>query len=81
MHNSGEEKKRQGRERQNCSTPNDGDEEAVKSTPKGDHVWSARGCTRDKREVMVTAAETALWAAAMGGGQMGRRTDRSFRFA
>ena len=28
---------------------------------------SARGCARDKREVMATAAETALWAAAMGG--------------
>ena len=49
--------------------------------PEGDHVWLARGCARDKREVMATAAETALWAAAMGGDRMGRRTGRSFRFA
>ena len=81
MHNSGEEKKWQGWQRQKCRTPNDGDEEAVKLMPEGDHVWSARGCERDKREVMATAAETALWAAAMGGGPMGRRTGRSFHFA
>ena len=28
---------------------------------------SARGCARNKREVMATTAETALWAAAVGG--------------
>ena len=81
MHNSGEEKEWQGWERKNCRTPNDGDEEEMKSMPEGDHVWSAQGCARDNREVMATAAETALWAAAMGGDRMGRRTGRSFRFA
>ena len=39
------------------------------------------GCAHDKREVMATAAETALWADAMGEGRMGRRTGRGFRFA
>ena len=77
----GKKKKWQGWEGQNCRTPNDGDEEAVKSMPEGDHVWLERGCARDKRDVMATAAEILLWAAAMGGGWMGSRTGRSFRFA
>ena len=47
--------------------------------PERYHVWSAQGCACNKREVMATAAETLLCAAAMGGGQMGRRTGSSYR--
>ena len=39
--------------------------------PEEDHVWSARGCACNKTEVMATAAETALWAAEMGGAGWG----------
>ena len=58
MHNSGEEKKRQGWERQNCRTPNDGYEEATIAGP-----WHTQaGSTNTNIKVKIDFTLTELSA-------------------